>query len=236
MAKGKSQGKRSSRSVRRTRQQAASSRPKNVVDSERAARESTLREHESAPLHLSEKVVSNGEGEVGAQTRLDRWTVNTPRWIIIALFVAPWFAFVTVNHKVFAHHRFVFISSSSYIFWAILDLGVILWGLYILIKSRASRAILIAIVIAVANAIVIDFAYLYYILGIGSNFSQHLSHLDAVYLSLGIFTTAGSGSIYPASELTRGLVIIQYIIDVVFFSALVNLLVSRLSRTGKSAE
>jgi bacteriorhodopsin len=65
--------------------------------------------------------------------------------------------------------------------------------------------------------------------GTTSNFSVQLSHLDAIYFSVGTLTTAGTGNIVATSEIARGIQTIQMILDLILVVFAVTLVLSALS-------
>jgi voltage-gated potassium channel len=56
------------------------------------------------------------------------------------------------------------------------------------------------------------------------NFSEPLNHTGALYLTITIFSTVGFGDITPKSDLTRILVSVQMLLDLVVIGAVVRLL------------
>jgi hypothetical protein len=85
------------------------------------------------------------------------------------------------------------------------------------------------------SALVSNFSLLYWNYGTTANFSQSLSHLDAIYFTVGTLSTAGTGNIVPTSQLGRGLQTAQMIIDIFFLVVAVSLVLARLaSRLDKA--
>jgi hypothetical protein len=77
--------------------------------------------------------------------------------------------------------------------------------------------------------LIVDFAGFYWRFGTAPNFNATLSRLDALYFTLGTLTTAGTGSITPESQLARGLVSIQMILDLMLVAVAATIIVARLS-------
>jgi voltage-gated potassium channel len=73
------------------------------------------------------------------------------------------------------------------------------------------------------------FALIYWTYGTSVNFSVRLTHLDAIYFTMGTLSTAGTGSIVPVSELARGLQTLQMLLDLGFLLVAVTLVVGRLA-------
>ncbi len=78
--------------------------------------------------------------------------------------------------------------------------------------------------------LVVDFAGFYWQFGTTENFNVSLSHLDALYFAVGTLSTAGTGSITPQSQLARGLVTIQMVLDFVLVAIAIGIAVGRLSQ------
>jgi hypothetical protein len=71
------------------------------------------------------------------------------------------------------------------------------------------------------------FTNIYYAYGTPTNFGMTLSHTDAAYFALGIFSTAGTAPIEPRSEFARTLVIAQYAVDIPLDLVVVALAIGR---------
>jgi voltage-gated potassium channel len=77
--------------------------------------------------------------------------------------------------------------------------------------------------------IVVYFATIYSLIHANGNFNIPLSRVDAIYFSLGMLTTAGTGNIVPQSELARGIVSIQMVFDFIFVAVTVVIAINNLS-------
>ena len=80
--------------------------------------------------------------------------------------------------------------------------------------------------------LMLTFAAVYYILEQSSftAFDVALTRLDALYFSVTVFSTVGFGDITAHSELARGIVTLQMIVDFIFVGAVVRVLVSAVNR------
>jgi voltage-gated potassium channel len=74
----------------------------------------------------------------------------------------------------------------------------------------------------------------YWQIGTTSNFSASLSRLDAVYFTLGVMSTAGTGSIAPVSQLARGLVALQMTLDLILIVVAAAVVVTRLAEGSRT--
>jgi len=102
------------------------------------------------------------------------------------------------------------------------------------VAGRVAIARLCGFVVYVVLAVLQVFAIAYYGIGTRSNWNMRLSHLDAVLVSVGTLTTAGTGGITPKSELARGLLVSQMVADFVVVTLLIGLIlgvvIQRLNR------
>jgi len=73
------------------------------------------------------------------------------------------------------------------------------------------------------------FSLIYWTYGTSHNFSTQLTHLDAIYFTIGTLSTAGTGNVVPVSELARGLQTLQMLLDLGFLLVAVTLVVGRLA-------
>jgi voltage-gated potassium channel len=73
------------------------------------------------------------------------------------------------------------------------------------------------------------FSVIYWTYGTAGNFSTRLTHLDAIYFTVGTLSTAGTGSLVPVSQLARGLQTLQMLLDLGFVLVAVTLVVGRLA-------
>jgi len=104
-------------------------------------------------------------------------------------------------------------------------ISIVIW------MSRTRHKVLygafVATVVCVLLIITAVFANLYWLIGTPTNFGGELSKIDAIYFALGTLTTAGTGTIAPTSDLARGLVSGQMVLDFVFIATAVTIAVTR---------
>jgi len=94
------------------------------------------------------------------------------------------------------------------------------------VRGLAWRLLMLGIVWLLVN-VVFGFAETYYFVdSIYGGFSERLSHVDALYLTVGILSTAGS-SIGVNSPLARSIVIVQMVTDLVLIGGVGAVVVSR---------
>jgi voltage-gated potassium channel len=99
-----------------------------------------------------------------------------------------------------------------------MSMATIAYGAYVTIDAASSRLVTMAAIIRLAVFTVLflvgSFSRFYFSYGTHHNWSVRLSHLDALLLSVGILTTAGTGDVQPHSELARGLITAQMSVDI----------------------
>jgi hypothetical protein len=109
--------------------------------------------------------------------------------------------------------------------------AILVRGFMIVGQHSYNVAQAIAIVTFAAIMILQAFTITYYGIGTAQNFSKCLTRLDAFYVALGTFSTAGTGNISPISEEGRAWITGQYAADIVLLVGLISFL---LWRAGKS--
>lgn len=80
------------------------------------------------------------------------------------------------------------------------------------------------------------FACAYYAIGTTKDFGQPMTHVDALYFDLSTFTTVGYGDITARSQLARGIVSTQLVIDLVLLLGVAGVLLSRLASSTQPDE
>lgn len=148
---------------------------------------------------------------------------------------ARWLAFSTILFQALLWYQFLNASGRGNALPLLLVVMMVLlvaWnGFWAVLQVRATKRftfVTLASLMNIVSLILTDFSVLYWLYGTNANFGKTLSRLDAVYFALGTMTTAGTGSIAPASQLARGLVSAQMAVDFIFLATVVSLAVTRL--------
>jgi ion channel len=104
------------------------------------------------------------------------------------------------------------------------------WILFsgILQRGIGMLALVIRLIFAL-NFAVWTFATVYFRYGTSQNFGAPLSGLDAIYVALGVLSTAGISPFTASTQFARMLIVIQYAVDVPLTLVAVAMAVSRLS-------
>jgi Ion channel len=84
------------------------------------------------------------------------------------------------------------------------------------------------------SVLIADFAFIYWRGGTRANWGMPLSHIDALFLTIGTLTTAGTGGIAPHTEWARGMLTIQMTVDIVSVTLITGLVIARLT-AGRAA-
>ena len=105
-------------------------------------------------------------------------------------------------------------------------IAVIAWQVRAIIRSsypglRWVQAVVVSIV-----SLLLMFASVYYVMGQvdPSNFTQHLTRVDALYFTVTTFSTVGFGDISASSQPARIVVIVQIITDLIVLGTVAKLL------------
>lgn len=98
-----------------------------------------------------------------------------------------------------------------------------------LVRREAPHFKVVLVLLFAVLTLVINFTYLYWSHGTRQDFNQPLSHLDALYFTLGTLSTAGTGTISATSETSRGLVSLQMAVDMLVLIFAVGMAVSHLA-------
>ena len=102
---------------------------------------------------------------------------------------------------------------------------------YISNIEKIESIVLFLVLILNATLLLIgDFSYFYWNIGLNHNWSIPLSHLDAIYVAVGVLTTAGANGINAISEPAKSYLLLQNIIDFSLFTTLFGLTIRRFSR------
>jgi hypothetical protein len=148
-----------------------------------------------------------------------------PFLVIVLIQVYLWGGFLTETHRNPASSLLV-----------TTDTVAIVAGVAILVFAARPEGPIAYLFLALLNAaslLLVDFSFFYWSHGTNVNFSQPLSHLDAVYFTVGTLSTAGTGNISATSEWSRGVQTAQMFIDMAFVLFGLAFLVSRLATKNK---
>jgi hypothetical protein len=110
----------------------------------------------------------------------------------------------------------------------VLVTALLVWQLRGVLRSPYPRVRTIAALTTALPLFLIVFATTYYLssLSAADGWSEQLDRLDALYFAVTVFSTVGFGDIVPASGLTRVLVMIQMLADVVLVGLVVRAMVA----------
>jgi hypothetical protein len=117
----------------------------------------------------------------------------------------------------------------------IIGIWATMWQGMLLVTSPETRKGIIALVLANgASLLVCTYSILYFLNGSDQNFGSRLSKVDAFYFALGIFTTAGTGSISPLSQSARLLTSSQYTVDLIYVGGIIAIGLARFTAKSTS--
>jgi hypothetical protein len=148
----------------------------------------------------------------------------------VAVLAVPWVAFLTKqSHQSVTH---------TYTVGVLIGVGVgtlvVLWlsvGIVRTAKEPTRRPevtlITVATLVFLVLYVIVFFAWVYWDIGTLTNFGQRLTHIDAIYVSVGTLSTAGTGSISAVSKLARGVQSAQMTIDMVLAVFVAGVVVTR---------
>ncbi len=142
--------------------------------------------------------------------RLGLWTVLrsglTTAFLLAAYFVAP-------LDKTFT-------AFSGVVLGAVLAVlaGVVGWQARAIVRHPAPRLRAVEALMTSAALFVVAFSTSYCLMGNGASpeFSERLSHVDALYFTMTVFSSVGFGDIVPVSQAARVLTTVQMAGDLVF--------------------
>ena len=115
--------------------------------------------------------------------------------------------------------------------WPLLLIGFSIYVLVSITRESGSLLLIFLTSIYVLFLLIGNFSLYYWNYGSTRNFSICLSHLDAVYFTLGTLSTAGTGTISATSELAIGLQSLQMLFDIAFLVFAAGMVVARFSES-----
>ncbi|QKW33085.1 two pore domain potassium channel family protein [Actinomadura sp. NAK00032] len=142
--------------------------------------------------------------------RLALWTVLrtalTTAFLLAAYFVAP------LNRA--------FTVLSGVVLGAVLAVlaVVVWWQARAIVRHPAPRLRAVEALMTSAALFLVAFSTSYCLMGNGvsSEFSERLTHVDALYFTMTVFSSVGFGDIVPVSQAARVLTTVQMVGDLVF--------------------
>ena len=166
----------------------------------------------------------------GAEASVSRMKWAIPRWLgwlAVAYFAAGqvyvWVVFLTITPGTSRTVPEIALPAVLEIILALLIAS------YVILRIKS----LVWVILATTNAIVLlvlNFSTWYASIGTTANWAPKLTRLDGLAVTLGTLTTAGAPGITPHSELARGLVTTQLVVDILAAIVLFGLFVGRLAR------
>jgi hypothetical protein len=105
----------------------------------------------------------------------------------------------------------------------------------VLAQSVAEVVQAVASVVWLVLYLIWTFSFTYYLLGSPHHWSKELSHVDAIYVTVGTLTTAGSAGISASDDLTRGILIGQMVLDLLGVTVSLALILSLVMRFARDA-
>lgn len=140
--------------------------------------------------------------------------------VVAAIIIAVmWWAFSATRVRV--------PSSPVYVIWYVATAVALI---ICVVGFRDRPLYTLAIAVLLGFIVLTDlFSVLYWQYGSQVNFNIPLSHLDAVYFTLGTLSTAGTGNIVAISETSRAIQSLQMGVDFGFILLATGILVSRLA-------
>lgn len=118
--------------------------------------------------------------------------------------------------------------------------GVSVWQVMAIIRADEPGLRAIEALAVIAPLYLLVFAAIYFLMGHNdpSNFTQHLTRLDALYFTVTVFATVGFGDISAVSQTARSIVTIQMVLNLILLGAGVRLLTMAVKhgRGEKAAE
>jgi hypothetical protein len=150
---------------------------------------------------------------------------NTRGFMVAAFFAtgAFWFKFLHQTTRYRESSALVIENTVTFL----LVIVVLIWGARV---ARSTARLIYWVAVAVA-AYVAEFSSEYFNHGTAKDFTgaatKGLSHLDAIYFSLGTLSTAGTGSLSARSQAVRAIQTVQMALDIVLVVFVLGLAVSR---------
>jgi hypothetical protein len=124
---------------------------------------------------------------------------------------------------------------------AIIGSSLLLAAMAFVIGSRAVRQTtslrqIAASALSLLSQLLVTASITYYSIGVPRNWNMRLSHVDAMLVSVGTLTTAGTADITPSSELARRLLLGQMVIDFLVVTIVIGIVLQRLANRPSPSE
>jgi voltage-gated potassium channel len=105
--------------------------------------------------------------------------------------------------------------------------AVVVWQVQAILRSRHPGVQAVEALVASISMLLVVFAATYYELALasGSNFTEPMSRVDALYFTVTTFATVGFGDVAPTSQLARIVVMAQVVADLIVVGAGLRVLV-----------
>jgi voltage-gated potassium channel len=114
------------------------------------------------------------------------------------------------------------------------------WQIWAIVHSPYPRLRAMGALMSSFPLLILLFATSFFLMGEGDPgaFSERLTRIDSLYLTMTVFSTVGFGDITPVSETARVLVMVQMLADLIYVGLLVRALVeaARLGAERRAAE
>jgi hypothetical protein len=109
---------------------------------------------------------------------------------------------------------------------------VLVWQIRAVTRSQYPTQRAVEAVATCIPLLILVFASAYVAVGdnVSDSFTEDLSRLDAVYFTVTVLATVGFGDISPRSEVARGLVTAQMLVDLVLVGLVAKVLVDAVRR------
>ena len=120
-------------------------------------------------------------------------------------------------------------STHSWLLIQTAAVGLMIAQVIVLGRSRILKFARWGVLVSAFSMLVAYFSYFYWSYGTPANFSTELTRSDAVYFTLGTLSTAGSGNIIAISDTSRGLQVLQMLLDMGLVLFAVGIAINRLS-------
>jgi hypothetical protein len=152
-------------------------------------------------------------------------------WGFVVINLATWI-------NLFRHTAHRQPSGTGLLAYDCVTLAILIVVVIILATARAigmSRRMTLALVVLTFSTLLQVFSYQYWSYGTARNFNHPLTHLDALYFTLGTLTTAGTGNLVAISETARRIQTLQMFLDLALVVFALGLIFVRFSSHAEGA-